>query len=205
MSAPSGDELPGAVVLAGGLARRMGGRSKGLVSLNGRPMLSWVTQAIAPAVSRIVINANRERDAHATLGHDVVPDLHPDHPGPLAGLAAGLAALDTPRVFMCPCDSPFIDAELVRALSRGLDGAPDGVSIACAHDGDRLQPVFALVEQGVADSLNDWLARGERKIDAWYAEQGYVAVDCSAFSDAFVNINTEQDREAAERRLITVP
>ena len=192
---------PGAVVLAGGLARRMGGRDKGLLPLHDRALVSYVLEAIRPAVRCSVINANRHADRYAAFGVPVVADAHADYPGPLAGLAAGIDALDTDTVFMCPCDSPFVSAALVEALVRGLADAGPRVPIACAHDGERLQPVFALVRRECRASLEDWLTSGKRKIDAWYAEAGFVAVDCHAQAGAFVNINTEQERLAAERAL----
>jgi len=192
---------PGAVVLAGGLARRMGGRDKGLLLLDGRALVSHVLDAIAPAVDGSVINANRHAERYAAFGVPVVADAHADFPGPLAGLAAGIDALDTATVFMCPCDSPFVSAALVRTLARGLAAAESHVPIACAHDGERLQPVFALVRRECRTSLHDWLASGRRKIDAWYAEAGFVPVDCRAHTRSFVNINTEQERLAAEQGL----
>lgn len=184
----------GAVVLAGGLARRMGGNDKGLIQLAGRPMLEHVIDAIRPFTDDIVINANRNADRYMAYGLPVVADAHADHPGPLAGLAAGINALKTPLIFMCPCDSPFIAAELLQALVDGLGDA----DIAVPHDGERLQPVFALVRRECAESLLAFLASGERKIDRWYAGEHCVTVEARKFEPCFRNINTADELAAAE-------
>ena len=193
MTPVSGDI--GAVVLAGGLARRMGGEDKGLIQLAGKPMVAHVVEAISPAVDSIVINANRNAEHYAAFGVEVVADQHAGHPGPLAGLAAGISALDTSLVFMCPCDSPFVSSSLVHRLIDGLGKA----DVAAAHDGQRLQPVFALVRRDCAASLARFLASGERKIDRWFETEQFVSVDASAEVQAFRNINTPEELAAAEK------
>ena len=195
---PGGGAL-GAVLLAGGLARRMGGVDKGLVTLGGRTMIERVIDAVDPHVDALVIVANRNAGAYAAFGPPVVPDRLAGHLGPLAGLAAGLHALDTRRAFMCPCDSPFVDPRLAPRLDDAC--AALGVEVAVAHDGERLQPVFAVVRRETLDSLERFLAAGRRKIDAWYAERAAVEVDCRDLADSFRNINTEAERAAAEAEL----
>lgn len=190
----------GAVVLAGGLARRMGGQDKGLVELHGKPMASWAIHAIQPLVHRLVINANRNEAEYLKLGAPVVADAMQGHLGPLAGLSAGIAALDTDFVFMCPCDSPFINPDLINRL--GAELMENKADIAVAHDGERLQPVFALVSTNVAGSLDEFLLSGERKIDKWYAQQNMIAVESSEFAHSFRNINTEEERLQAETELM---
>lgn len=194
----------GAVVLAGGLARRMGGIDKGLVTLGGRSMIEHVIAAVRPGVDALVVNANRNADAYAALGApfgaSVVADRHAGHLGPLAGLAAGIHALGTTRVLLCPCDSPFVAPALVERLAAAC--AEPAVDIAVAHDGERLQPVFCVVERRVLDSLEAFLASGERKIDRWYAGEAMREVDCADLAASFRNINTEAERAAAERELV---
>lgn len=198
-AAPSTVDGPatlGAVVLAGGLARRMGGVDKGLVKLGGQPMIAHVIAAIRPAVDALVINANRNADAYAAFGAPVVADRLTGHLGPLAGLSAGIAALDTDRVLLCPCDSPFIVTELVTRLAAVAE-RPE-VDIAVAHDGARMQPVFCIVDRRVAPSLDAFLASGERKIDRWFAAEAIETVDCSDLKTCFRNINTEAERLEAD-------
>lgn len=191
----------GAVVLAGGLARRMEGQDKGLIELHGRPMASWVIQAIEPMVHRLVINANRNESLYAALGAPVVADAMEGHLGPLAGLSAGIQALGTDYVFMCPCDSPFIEPDLVNRL--GTELVAQEADIAVAHDGERLQPVFSLVAASTSESLLSFLESGERKIDKWYAMQKMIEVDAHQHQLSFRNINTEEERLLAEKELIS--
>ncbi len=190
----------GAVILAGGLARRMGGRDKGLLQIAGKPMASWVLAAITPQLHKVVLNANRNQRDYAKLGVPVVADTIEGHHGPLAGLSAGISALQCEYIFMCPCDSPFVDGELVNAL--GMACLKQRVDIAVAHDGTRMQPVFCMVRQHTLDSLNTYLASGQRKIDKWYATQSMTEVDCQHYQNSFRNINTEDDRNTAEAELL---
>ena len=193
------NERIGAVVLAGGLARRMGGRDKGLIQIGDRPMASWAIDAIRPQVHDIVINANRNHDAYAALGAHVIADRHAGHIGPLAGLSAAMHYLATDYVFMCPCDSPFVNASIVSLLGEPcLDKAAD---ICVAHDGERLQPVFCVVHQRCLESLDAYLATGKRKIDRWYATHNTVELNCLSIADSFRNINTEEERLAAQHEL----
>lgn len=189
----------GAVVLAGGLARRMGGTDKGLVDLAGRPMISYAVSVVEEVTMHIVINANRNTALYAALGHDVVPDALDGNLGPLAGLSAAMDTLQTDLVFMCPCDSPFMTAELIRRLAASFDDKD--IDIAVAFGADRMQPVFAVVRSSLKDSLDQFLEQGERKIDKWYAQHRVKEVSCDDLSDAFLNINTEEQRVSAEARL----
>jgi len=194
----------GAVILAGGLARRMGGQDKGLVLLAGRPMASYALTIIRPRVHQCVINANRNAEAYARLGFDDVPviaDFREGHLGPLAGLSSAIMHLDTEFVLMCPCDSPFLQDGLVDNLISGI--REHDADIAVAHDGKRLQPVFCIVNRRVKSSLDRFLDSGERKIDRWFLSHQTVEVDAREYTDSFRNINTAEELAAAEKELFT--
>jgi len=193
------EKTVGAVVLSGGLARRMGGQDKGVIELRGRAMASWVIDAVKTEVHQLVINANRNEHEYSLLGPDVIGDRHEGHIGPLAGLSAAMHALNTDYVFMCPCDSPFIESPLINAL--GLACLNDNADIAVACDAERMQPVFCVAHKSTLESLDAYLDSGERKIDRWYATQRLVQVDCAAWADSFRNINTEEERLQAQSEL----
>ncbi|MEE9334023.1 MAG: molybdenum cofactor guanylyltransferase MobA [Granulosicoccaceae bacterium] len=190
----------GVVILAGGLARRMEGQDKGLVVLGDKPMVQWTLDIVKQFTADIVINANRNHDAYQLHGIPVISDQHKGHLGPLAGLYAAMQSLDNDYIIMCPCDSPFVQIALLNKLKDGLTRAAteDSAEIVVAHDGDRLQPVFAMVSGALADSLDNFLLSGERKIDKWYGMHKMLAVDCSDCAASFRNINTEEERLAAE-------
>jgi molybdopterin-guanine dinucleotide biosynthesis protein A len=188
-----------AIVLAGGRATRMGGEDKGLIEIAGRPMIAHVIQAMRPQVHRLLINANRNLEAYARFGCEVVPDLQQGFLGPLAGLATGMAHAGTDYVVTAPCDSPLVAPNLVERLYCACRGG--SADIAVAHDGRRLQPVFAMAHRDLAPDLHAWLAAGERKIDRWFARHRVAEVDFSDQTDTFINVNDPQERAALQARL----
>lgn len=189
-----------AIVLAGGRATRMGGVDKGLVNLAGEPMVAHVLRALLPQVDRVLINANRSLGEYASFGWPVVPDLETGFLGPLAGLAAGLRAASTPLALTVPCDSPLLAPDLVARLYSALEREDADLSVP--HDGERLQPVFALVKRTLLGSLTAYLEGGGRKIDRWFEQQRVVRVDFSDRLETFVNVNDPQERAALEARLV---
>jgi molybdopterin-guanine dinucleotide biosynthesis protein A len=188
------------VVLAGGRATRWDGRDKGLIQVSGRPMISHVLDALAPQVGQVIINANRNLDEYRAFGLPVVTDASRDFLGPLAGIASGLAAARTEWVAITPCDSPLLAADCVeRLVSACEDDA--STDIAVAHDGERIQPVFALIRRGLLEDLDAYLESGGRKIDRWYGQQRMQLVDFSDKLDNFLNINRREDRDMLEARM----
>ncbi len=193
-----------AVVLAGGQATRMHGVDKGLVALNGKPLVSYVLDALKTQVDCMVVSANRSQSDYAALGVQTVTDSLGDSPvtdflGPLAGIAAAMRAVDSELLFICPCDSPFLCGDIVERLRAPLIAAD--ADIAVAHDGERPQPVFALIRCALLPGLVKFLADGERKIMFWYRQQKLIEVDFSDSLDTFININTPQECASAEKRL----
>jgi molybdopterin-guanine dinucleotide biosynthesis protein A len=186
------------VILAGGTGRRMGGVDKGLVALDGKPMVEHVLARLAPQVDAVLINANQNLDRYARLGVPVVPDAIPGFAGPLAGFSAGLAAAMTEFVVTVPCDSPFLPHDLVARLMTDL--VAHRADLAVARTFDRPHPVFALLRRRVSAHLASFLDGGGRKIDAWYATLAAVETAFDDEADAFRNINTGADLAAASGR-----
>jgi molybdopterin-guanine dinucleotide biosynthesis protein A len=186
------------VVLAGGQGRRMGGVDKGLVELDGRPLVAWVIERLAPQVGPLVVNANQNAERYAAFGHPVIGDAVGGFAGPLAGLHAALGAARTEWVVTVPCDSPFLPHDLVARLAGAADSAQ--ATLAVARTFDQPHPVFALVRADVAPHLSAFLAAGGRKIDAWYATLAVVEVAFDDEADAFRNINTAAELAAAHAR-----
>ena len=183
------------IVLAGGQGRRMGGVDKGLVELDGRPLVAHVIERLAPQVGTLLVNANQNAERYAALGYAVVPDAVGGFAGPLAGLHAGMTAARTSYVVTAPCDSPFLPHDLVSRLAVALDRANAG--LAAARTFDQPHPVFALVRAAMLPHLADFLAGGGRKIDAWYATFANVEVAFDDEADAFRNINTAAELAAS--------
>ena len=193
------------VVLAGGLARRMGGGDKPLRVLGGKPMLDHALGRLAPQVAAVIVNANGDRARFAGYGLPIVPDGLPDHPGPLAGILAALdwAAEhrpDLPWVVSVPGDSPFIPADLVARLHAAREAA--GVPLACARSGGQTHPPVGLWPVALRSDLRAALTGGERKIDRWTARHGCAHADWPDRPvDPFFNANAPEDLDAAEALL----
>lgn len=184
-----------ALILAGGKSRRMGGQDKGLLPFGNGPLVGHVLDAILPQVGTVLISANRNQAEYRRLGFPVLADPLDDFQGPLAGFLAGLQHMQTEYLLTLPCDGPVIVPGLAQRLATGLSRA--GADIAVAHDGQRLQPVYALLHRRVMPDLRIALEQGERKIDRWYPRHRWVTVDFSDVPQQFSNINTPEDYKNA--------
>lgn len=184
-----------AVILAGGQGRRMGGVDKGLVPLQGKPMVEWVLERLRPQVADIAINANQNLDQYRAFGVPVFSDAIGGFAGPLAGLHAGLAQAGCPLVVTAPCDSPFLPTDLVSRLADALDA--NAADLAVAHTFEQAHPVFCLCRRDLLPHLEAFLNAGGRKIDRWYETLKVVAVRFDDQEEAFRNINTREELGAA--------
>ncbi|HIM78326.1 MAG TPA: molybdenum cofactor guanylyltransferase MobA [Rhodospirillales bacterium] len=194
------------VLLAGGLARRMGGGDKGLSMLGGRSMLARIIERARPQVSTLIINANGDGGRFADYGLDVVPDVIGDFAGPLAGVLTGLEwtaehAPETEWVATFATDAPFVPADLVDRLLAALKR--DNAEMACAASSGRTHPVFGLWPVALAGDLRRAMEEEDmRKIDRWTARYNLIEVDFSALPfDPFFNINDTDNLAEAERLL----
>jgi molybdopterin-guanine dinucleotide biosynthesis protein A len=192
------------LVLAGGLARRMGGGDKALIAIGGVAILDRVLELLRPACGEIVLNANGDPARFARYGLPVIPDSVPDFAGPLAGILAGLdwAAAKRPDlawVVSVPGDCPFLPHDLVTRLHEARQKS--GMPLACARSGDWRHPVVALWPVALREDLRHALvAEGLRKIEVWTARHGVAIADWPAKPvDPFFNVNTPEDAAEAER------
>lgn len=201
------DRLVPALILAGGLSRRMG-RDKASAGLAGKPMILRIAERIGPQVSALAVNAP---EAFAVnLGLPLVPDTLAGHPGPLAGVLAGLrhalaAMPEATHLLTVPADTPFLPFDLVARL-EGAAAAPDQIVLAASAG--RVHPVVALWPLSLADDLEAWLTEPEnRKLQAFIARHPSIAVDFPLLAtpagdlDPFFNVNTPDDLATAERFL----
>jgi molybdenum cofactor guanylyltransferase len=192
------------LVLAGGLARRMGGGDKALIAVGGVAILDRVLGFLRPACREIILNANGDPARFARYGLPVIPDSVPDFAGPLAGILAGLdwAAAHRPDlawVVSVPGDCPFLPHDLVTRLHEARQQA--GLPLACARSGDWRHPVVALWPVALREDLRHALVKEDlRKIEVWTARHGVAIADWPAKPvDPFFNVNTPEDAAEAER------
>lgn len=191
-----------AVILAGGMGSRMGGQDKGQIQLNGQPLIEYVIEAIRPQVATILINANRHHAFYAEYGYPVLRDELKDYQGPLAGFATGMRTATTSHIITVPCDGPLLAPDLVQRLIAALEHK--NAELAVAHDGHRLQPVYALIPVSLLTSLDEFLASGQRKIDRWYVQHAMAMADFSDAAQTFLNVNTPEDRQRLEAEGLSV-
>jgi molybdopterin-guanine dinucleotide biosynthesis protein A len=185
------------IILAGGLARRMGGVDKGLIPFLNKPMIAHVVNQLKPQVSHILINANRETEAYEALGFSVIQDQIVNFAGPLAGLHAGMKHAKTEFVLSVPCDSPLVPNNLAMHLMHSLE--QNHADIAIAKTGLQTHPVFCLCRSNLVLDLEEFLAGGGRKVEDWQKKHSLTMVSFDNQSMAFSNINTLDDLTALER------
>lgn len=190
------------VVLAGGLARRMGGGDKAFIRIGGTTILERVIARLGPQCCRLILNANGDLTRFAPSGLDVVADSVPGYAGPLAGILAGLdfAAEQMPEVgwmASAPADCPFLPHDLVERLHRARSEA--GATLACARSGEHPHPVVALWPVALRAELRTALGReGVRKVEQWMARYSIGIADWPAAPvDPFFNVNTPADAAEA--------
>ncbi|MGR9053704.1 MAG: molybdenum cofactor guanylyltransferase MobA, partial [Gammaproteobacteria bacterium] len=179
------------VVLAGGQARRMANRDKGLVLFRGYPMIGYMINAMEPLVDDIIVSANRNRKTYEQFGWPVIADQHTTFDGPLAGILAAMRHTDADILLVSPCDSPLIKTyHLSKLLATRAEHDAD---IAVAFDGERLHPVFLALKTVLCCKLHDYLGSGNRKLEQWLMQHNTVMVDFSDSPGVFANINTLSD------------
>lgn len=191
------------VILAGGLARRMGGGDKPMKVIRGRTLLDCVISRLGPQCDSLLLNANGDPGRFAAFGLPIVVDSVSDYPGPLAGV---LAALDwvasrrpsTKWVVSVPGDCPFLPHDLTARLHKTR--AVARATLAAAESGGQRHPVIGLWQVDLRQDLREALLSGIRKIEAW--TEGYSVALASWPAepvDPFFNVNTADDLAEAER------
>ena len=194
-----------AVLLAGGLSRRMGGQDKMLRGLGGESILARVIARVEPQVGILLLNANGDPERFADFGLPVVEDVVGDHAGPLAGLLTGMEwtranAPQSPWVLTVPTDAPFLPRDLVERLLWAVED--EGAEMACASSGGRHHPVCGLWPVRLAGELRRAMEEGVRKVDIWTARYKLAVADWPTEPvDPFFNANRPEDMAEAERIL----
>ena len=196
-------KIPG-VLLAGGLARRMGGGDKPMRQIAGKTILDRVIARLASQCDGLIINANGDPARFAAFGLPVVADTVADFPGPLAGILAALdwAASNRPDVSLvlsAAADCPFLPRDLVARLHQAL--VADNAQLAVAASDGQSHPVIGLWRVALRDELRHSLVVEDiRKIDRWTARYPLATVTWPTTPlDPFFNANTIEDIVEADR------
>lgn len=176
----------------------MGGEDKPLLPFRGQPLVQHVLQALSGSVGRVLLVANRSlgtyqqlaaqaADAVVGLPHDVIRDLQPGM-GPLGGIAAAAGSLQSPWAFVCAGDVPFLSAALVQRLAEHPASYWEAPRVA--HDGERRQPLFALIPLSVMRTAHEALQNSEsRSVAGWLSAHAAECVPAADLAHCMISID----------------
>ncbi len=208
-------QQPLGVILAGGRATRMGGGDKCLLELGSQSLLEHVIERIEPQVAGLAINANGAADRFGRFGLPVLPDSIGGHPGPLAGVLAGMdwaAEQGAETIVTVAADTPFFPCDLVPHLLLASEGQSAPLVLAAtkgeaktkskSKSGLIRHPTFGLWPVALRDDLRNALTQGLSKVVLWTDPNGgrLAEFPVSGF-DPFFNINTPEDLAKAQELL----
>lgn len=197
-----------AIVLAGGLSRRMGGVDKTLIKLGGKPMIACALDCLNKQADPLMINANGEASRYEQFGYPVVADIYEGHAGPLAGILTAMRwaqenISNAERVVTVAADTPFLPDDLVSKLASAAGQNFSTIVLACSRK--RVHPVVGLWPLSLADDLENFLNNeASRKVLAFVdnyllAKVAFGDIDVAGIEvDPFFNVNTPEDLETAE-------
>jgi molybdopterin-guanine dinucleotide biosynthesis protein A len=178
----------------------MGGGDKGLLPLQPATILDHVIGRFGPQVGALALNANGDPARFARFGLPVLPDSVPGHPGPLAGVLAGLdwaAKQGADGIVTAAADTPFLPEDLVERLRQAARDTGAVVAIAATESGP--QPTFGLWPVALREDLRAALAGGTRKVTDWAERHGAATARFSEVpTDPFFNVNTPEDLALAQ-------
>lgn len=177
------------LLLAGGRGLRMGGRDKGLVPWQGRPLIAHVHDVVRPLSDDLIISCNRNAEQYRPYADQLEADAQQDFPGPLAGVLAGLARARHPWLLVLACDAPRIDNALLHAL---LDArADDGQTVMVQQDG-QWQPMFSLLPTARLGDLRQAWDQGERSLLRALRVHGLTPLHCATDDPRLSNFNSPE-------------
>ncbi len=181
------------LILAGGRGQRMQGADKGLMDWQGRPMVEHIIEQLDIRPEQLMISANRNFERYRQYTQRVFKDQLDDYQGPLAGLQAALEHCSTHYLLCLPCDSPNPPDNLANTLYDCLTAQHKRAAIC--HDGERLQPLFCLLDTGHKILLGDYLQQGRRKVLDFMQSLDPAICDFSTQKQAFHNFNRVDDMQ----------
>lgn len=186
-----------AVILAGGLSRRMNHKDKALLPIYDQPMIGHIINIINTHIKPIYINANHQLDHYQQFNLPLISDELEGYIGPLAGISAALQKIKTDFLLTVPCDSPLIPKNLVERLYAAKSHQHPVV----VFDGERMQPLFSIIPRRLLPQLQDFLAQNERRVIKWYLSMQSQQVDFSDIKEGFLNANTPEELKAIIHRI----
>lgn len=178
------------LLLSGGRGSRMGGRDKGLIEWQGRPMIAWLYELVRPLTDDLIISCNRNSERYAEFADRLVRDDDDEFQGPLAGIRAGLAILHHPYLLVLPCDAPLLDECLPAALLELAVQHPG--QPVMVRRGEQWEPLFSCIPASLAGRVEAAWQEGERSPRRLLLSLGAVALPCAENDARLANLNTPE-------------
>ncbi|HSW40457.1 MAG TPA: molybdenum cofactor guanylyltransferase, partial [Acidobacteriota bacterium] len=185
-------KLSGAI-LAGGQGRRLGGVAKGMILVNGRPIIARVAETLAGFVEETIIVSN-DANIYRFLELPVFPDDEAGR-GPLQGIVTAIRKSAWDQVIVAPCDMPYVTPEAIRTL------------LSYAHDADAVvplsakgwEPLFAVYSKACLAAAEKVLESGRRRIIEFLPDVRTVYIPAGEFDESlWFNINNHVDLRQAK-------
>jgi molybdopterin-guanine dinucleotide biosynthesis protein A len=180
------------LLLAGGRGARMGGRDKGLMPWQGKPLIAHVQATVRPFSDDLIVSCNRNANRYRAYADQLVEDPQKDFPGPLAGVLAGLAVARHPWILVLACDAPKIDAALIEAMLAARTAPRRPVMVQQAG---QWQPMFSLIPKTLLASLQHAWSQGERSLLRALLQHRPQALACASDDPRLSNFNTPERLE----------
>lgn len=180
-----------ALLLAGGQGSRLGGRDKGLMPWQGRPVAAHLAELIRPLVGELIISCNRHQALYQLWADQLVADQEPGYPGPLAGILAGLQACSGSHLLIIPCDLPYLETALPEHLLQRAATQPDIPWLV--RSGDAWQPLLSVIPRHLLPAMQlDW-AQGQRSPLRWLRDQPHGVLALPGGDRRLYNANDLKD------------
>jgi len=181
------------LILAGGRGQRMNGTDKGLMMWQNKPMIEHVLKQLNAPSNKVIISANRNLSTYRNYTDTVLEDTLNDFQGPLSGVLSAMQSCSTPYLLCVPCDSPEPPKDMLEHLAHCMTS--QNKTSALCHDGERLQPLFALLSCSHKNLLNEFLQQGRRKVHDFMQLIDPAICDFSTQKDHFNNFNCPDDMQ----------
>ncbi len=178
-------------IIAGGLGSRLQGADKGLLQWQGVEFAEYIAARLRPYTRRLIVNCNRNSERYLGVADKVVSDSDGEFNGPLSGLRSLLYASDADYMMISPCDTPVLPKDFAERMLACLDMNP-GATIA-VDDGAHLHPLHLLIPVSLAESIDRYLASGERRMMEWLRQNNLVRCDFSDQPEGFLNVNSPEE------------
>ncbi len=191
-----------AIILTGGLSKRMGGENKTFKKFNNRIIFDRILNKVESQVGKIIISSNGDKNLFNSYKIVVVADILKGFLGPLAGIHSGFKWLIDNEIkcewlATIPGDTPFIPDDLIEKLIEKANLGNHKIIIAKSFG--KIHPTVGLWHISLYKNLEENIIKGKRKILDWASNHSLKYLEFKGFKyDPFFNINYKEDIKKAE-------